>query len=371
MLKLIALNALRNINRNRLRAAFSIFIIGSMVLFFTVLHTVSGMLTKQFSHAVMQYDIVIQSRYANSPLSSHIDSDLYEKIKAEKQLRNINAISISRFNKDGNRIWIIGVNDFAFFASKFGVLIQRGNLFNPQRPEIIIGNQAVRIFRCGVGDKATLNNTEKFNITGIFSSIFTPLNSAVIMSLDLAKRLNPSSEYINLVLANVGALQDVDLAIKILQQKYPELLLIKAEQVGRSMTTLRDITRITTIISWLVFITAAVAILNTLLITTIQRTREIGILAAIGWPKPMIAAIFLAESMLLSAVATTCGLAFSKPLLWLIRNHTSLSIYVPDSIAIDVIYKVMAMSFFIGLVGIAAPMSLIFKLNISDALRHE
>ena len=371
MIRLIFLNAIRNIRRNKIRALFSVFIIGTMVLLFIILNTISGMLTEQFARALMQYNLVIQSHYANSPLSSHIDPEVYKQMKDDAYLTSVDAVSITRFNRDGNRLWIVGVSDFPAFATKFGVLIQRGHLFQRGQHEIIAGNQAVSILRHGIGDNVTLNSDDQFKISGIFSSFFSLLNSAVLMDLDFAKKLSSSKKSISMILVNVKADQNIDEEISILRHKYPELVVIKTEQIGKSMTTLRDIMMITLIISWLVFTAAAIAILNTLLITTMQRTREIGILSAIGWPKFMIVLVFLTESMLLSALAALGGLVLSKPMLWIIRHYTSLSIYIPDSISADVVYKVGVMAFFVGLVGVIAPMIYIFKMNISEALRHE
>lgn len=370
-LRFIFLNAIRNIRRNQLRALFSVFIIGTMVLLFIILHTVSGMLTEQFARALMQYDVVIQSRYANSPLSSHIDPEIYRRMQDDEQLGGVDAVSVTKFSKNGNRLWIVGVSDFAVFATKFGVLIQQGHLFQQGRHEMIAGNQVIRILRHGLGDEVALNSDEHFKISGIFSSFFTLLNSAVIMDLELAKKLSPAKKSISMILVNVKKDQSIDKEISTLRQVYPMLTVMKTEQIGKSMTALRDMSRITLMISWLVFATAAIAILNTLLITTMQRTREIGILSAIGWPKHMIVSVFLAESMLLSVLAALGGLIMSKPLLWVIRHYTSLSIYIPDSIAADVIYKVAAMAFFVGVVGVIAPMIYIFKMNTSEALRHE
>lgn len=371
MLKLIFLNALRNIGRNKLRTFFSVFVISSMVLLFVILHTISGMLTEQFSRTMMQYDIALQSRYSNSPMSSHIGYDVYAQLKNDQRFSDVGAFSIIRFSRNNKRLWIVGVSDLPVFASKFGILIQKGRTFEKGKSELIAGNAVVNVLRQGIGKKIQLNTKDSFKITGIFTSYFTLLNSAAVMDLEVAKKLNPSKKNISMIMLNTKAEYDIDEVVRNLRHSYPMLTAMKTKRIAKSMTTLRDISRLTFIITWLVFITASIAILNTLLITTMQRTKEIGILSAIGWPKSMIVSIFLTESMLLSTLAAAGGLALSNPLLWVIRNYTSLSIYIPGTITVDVIYKVLVMAFFVGLVGVLAPLFYIFKMNISKALRHE
>ena len=371
MLKLIFLNAVRNIRRNILRTLFSVFIIGSMVLLFILLHTVSGMLTEQFARALMHYDIVIQSRYANSPLGSHIDINVYKQMQNEEGLKDVDAVSIIQSSRNGDGLWIVGIGNFPVFAATFGILLQKGHVFQKGRSEMIVGNNAIKILRHGLGDSAMLNGNDSFKISGTYSSFFTLLNSAVLIDLEKAIALSPSKKSISMLLVNVKENKSVDAKMSVLRRHYPKLLILKSEKIANSMTTLRDISRVTLMISWLVFATAAIAILNTLLITTIQRTKEIGILSAIGWSKSMIVSIFLTESMILSMFAALGGLVLSKPLLWIFRHYTSLSIYIPGSIAPDVIYKVGAMALIVGFVGVLAPMVYIFRMNISEALRHE
>ncbi len=354
-----------------LRSLLSVFIIGSMVLLFVILHTVSGMLTGQFARALMHYDIVVQSRYANSPLGSHIDIDAYRQMQREEGLKDVDAVSVIQSSRNGNGLWIIGVSNYPVFAATFGILLQKGRVFKKGSSEIMIGNNAINILRRGVGKSVALNGGPRLKISGTYSSFFTLLNSAVLTDLEKAIELSPSKKSISMLLANVHDNRSVDAEITVLRRRYPELVILKTETVGGSMTTLRDISAMTLMISWLVFATAAIAILNSLLITTIQRTKEIGILSAIGWPKSMIVSIFLTESMILSVSAALGGAALAKPLLWLFRHATSLSVYIPDSIAPDVLYKVAAMALFVGLAGVLAPMIYIFRMNISKALRHE
>jgi putative ABC transport system permease protein len=49
-------------------------------------------------------------------------------------------------------------------------------------------------------------------------------------------------------------------------------------------------------------------ILNTMLMAVTERTAEIGILHAVGWPRKRIVALFVVEGALLSAIAAPVGL---------------------------------------------------------------
>jgi len=371
MIKLLFLNAVRNIRRNTLRSMLSAVIIGMMVMFFVVLNTITGLFTNEFTRTMMHYDIVVQSRFSNSPLSSHIKREVFEQLKRDHFFSNVDAVSISRFNINRNRLWILGISDFGVFASKFGVLIRNGRAYEKGRLEMIAGNKAVPVLGHSLGESMQFGNSDAFKITGLFSSFFSLLNGAVIMDLDTAKRLSTTKGSVNMILLSVKKGRNLEQTQAQIHRRFPDVVALKTERIGKTMTSLRDISKVTGLLSWLVFATAAIAILNTLLITTLHRTREIGILLAVGWPKSMIVAIFLVESLLLSAVASALGLLFSGPILWAIKTYTSLTIYIPDTIAPAVMAQVLAMAFSVGLIGVLAPMYYVFRVTVSKALRYE
>jgi putative ABC transport system permease protein len=61
-------------------------------------------------------------------------------------------------------------------------------------------------------------------------------------------------------------------------------------------------------ISFLAVFIGAVGMLNTMLMSVLERTREIGVLRALGWRRRQVLGIVLRESLVLGAVGGVCGI---------------------------------------------------------------
>ncbi|MCC6537157.1 MAG: ABC transporter permease [Bryobacterales bacterium] len=132
--------------------------------------------------------------------------------------------------------------------------------------------------------------------------------------------------------------------------------------------------QITVILSIVLVLVAAIAlvisgigIMNIMLVTVTERTREIGVRMALGAPRRAVLIQFLMEAVLISLGGGFLGilLGLAVP----VAARALAGVEVPVSwIAVAVAFSV---SFFVGLVFGLLPASRASKLNPTDALRYE
>jgi putative ABC transport system permease protein len=84
--------------------------------------------------------------------------------------------------------------------------------------------------------------------------------------------------------------------------------------VSRSEGMLRNdslfglLTAVSTSMAWVALFMGVLMVLNTLLMAVLERTREIGILSAIGWSTERIMGALVIEGFILSAVGSVVGI---------------------------------------------------------------
>lgn len=132
----------------------------------------------------------------------------------------------------------------------------------------------------------------------------------------------------------------------------------------------------------------AMGVLNTVLMSTLERTREFGVLLAIGMPPRRLAALVLTEGLLLGLVGATFGTLFGGAVV-LAFQQTGIDITamaggermdMGDGISIaSVVYPVWAWGRALGLVGLAITFTLlsaawpawrVSRLSPVEAMRH-
>jgi ABC-type lipoprotein release transport system permease subunit len=79
--------------------------------------------------------------------------------------------------------------------------------------------------------------------------------------------------------------------------------------------------RITSILSFIFFLMAAMGIVNTMLMAIIERTRELGMLMAVGMRPVQVVGLIVAEAAGLAGASLVLGGLLGVPLLWYLQVH--------------------------------------------------
>jgi len=140
-------------------------------------------------------------------------------------------------------------------------------------------------------------------------------------------------------------------------------LLSAAQRISSALT-------ITLLVVALIALTVSgIGIMNVMLVTVTERTREIGIRKAIGAPKRSILSQFLIEAAIISGIGAIGGVALAVGLLLLIRSFLPAGITLPIS-RLSILAALVA-SASVGLVFGYLPARRAAALQPVDALRYE
>jgi len=83
----------------------------------------------------------------------------------------------------------------------------------------------------------------------------------------------------------------------------------RSENVMRNDSMLGLLRAVSRSMAWVALLMGVLMVLNTLLMAVLERTREIGILAAIGWSTERITGAIVIEGFILSAIGSAAGVA--------------------------------------------------------------
>ena len=112
----------------------------------------------------------------------------------------------------------------------------------------------------------------------------------------------------------------------------------------------------------------AVGILSIMLITTTERTREIGLLRALGFTAAQIRNLFLAEAVALAVAGGLCGLAITVLLMWAIQLAWP---GLPLLLTPVAVVMALGLSIIIGVIAGLRPAQQAAHMKPIDALRYD
>ena len=165
-----------------------------------------------------------------------------------------------------------------------------------------------------VGDKLTLKTPQGDQVYTVVGVGFDYLNAKIatgyISQTNLAQDFNSSTDV--LLLVNRTADSDkaaVTASLLSITKDFPAFSLINsADFKAEQMDLFKTVMSVFYVMVFMLAIPGLIAMANTMSINVIERTREIGMLRAVGSTQTQIKRMIFAESVLLSALGTTMGI---------------------------------------------------------------
>ena len=159
-----------------------------------------------------------------------------------------------------------------------------------------------------VGDSVTIGQDD-YDVVGIFESGNSNQDMSLFMDLGKTQELVQDEGNITAIFVKVNPDYDVDAVADDITNQYGDNL--------TTVTSLSDMAMVGDMIdmlngaSWgislLAIIIGAVGIINTMLMSVLERTRELGVLKAVGWSGKRILGMIIGESIVITLFAGVVG----------------------------------------------------------------
>lgn len=232
--------------------------------------------------------------------------------------------------------------------------------------------------RLGVKPGGTINLfDEPYRVTAIFKSRSSWENGAMIFDLDELQRLTDrqgQATYINVVLnpptANSPSTDSrAERTIAAIKRLDNKLLPLATQEFVDTDTRMQLAGAMAWMTSSIALILGAIGTLNTMLTSVMERTKEIGILRAIGWPKRRVVSMILLESCSLALLASLLGTGLALLLTWGLAQAPIVKGVLIPSIDGRIVLQGFLLAIGIGLLGALLPAWRAAHLQPTEAFR--
>ncbi len=220
----------------------------------------------------------------------------------------------------------IRINEEQGVSGLSGKIVE-GNLFDPNRKnQILISRKLSEKLKIRLGNKIVLTFTDQeqniqagaFRICGLFQTINTPLDERTVYlrqdDLNNLLDIPGQSHEITLILQADDQLDSIHQKLKTF---FPFLLSESWKEISPE-TQLMVVSLDQYMIIYIVIIMLALAfgIINTMLMAILERTREVGMMTALGFTKPRLFGLILCETILLTLAGVPGGIGVAWILIW-------------------------------------------------------
>ena len=268
--------------------------------------------------------------------------------------------------------------------------LQEGRLLrNGDNYKVVLGYEYTQddLFgrRVELGDKILLHG-EEFKVIGFLQKIGSPPDDkSAIIPLDIYEELFDAKDELGFIIAQTQAGEEPEKAAQEVEEELREdhgveegeedFSIQTPEQFAATFGTILNIVQIVLIgIAGISLLVGGIGIMNTMYTSVLERTKEIGLLKAIGAKNSHVMLLFLVESGLYGLgggiIGIILGIGFAK-LTELIFTLAVGPAFLLIKIDWLLIIGTLIFSFLIGCLSGIAPARRASKLNPVDALRYE
>ena len=182
-----------------------------------------------------------------------------------------------------------------------------------QRNVGVIGDQLARRRELGIGDSVAVNPQHSFEIVGIARSSAGLVDNGIIVPLEPLQAAIGLRDRISFLALSLHTPQRAAEVAEDFSARYPDLGFQTREDVlgvVEQGIRISDVMRLG--ISTIALIVGAIAVANTVLMSVFERTREFGVVRALGARPRFLFGLVLAEAVLLSLVGAAFGLLLGR-----------------------------------------------------------
>ncbi|MBC7318242.1 ABC transporter permease [Candidatus Bipolaricaulota bacterium] len=385
--------SLRNIRHRGLRSWLTVIgiLIGTaaVVALISIGQGLQRSIATQVERIVGYNTILVTSRGLN--LGQRIRLDI-EAIRAIPGVRNAIALRTETAYVEGpggkGFLTVFGYDPaMEEFVAEMDLTLSAGRaLQNPG--EVLLGSRTARILGADVGSTVSIEG-RKFTVVGVlqaqraqgFAGGGMPLVDVLVISLSELRELFPGPELVQYAVVRLADQADVAAVREAIRAHLAAVgernaTLTDFEDLTRNIqSVIRGVQAFLAGIAGIALLVGGVGVMNTMYTAVLERTREIGILKAVGAKDVHVLLLFLFESGLMGLAGGALGLLIGFGVAWVAtaivsRVFQAQSAFSPV-LSLALVVGALFFSFLVGAVAGLFPAYRAARLPPVEALRYE
>jgi len=317
-------------------------------------------------------DFTIAQKGVSDVLFSAMDETQVKQIQSYPEVETAVGVLIGSFKLDANHPFFLEIGIQPEDLEPFGVQVVAGRAYGADATdEAMLGYRAARDLGKTVGDTITLDAVD-YKVVGIFSTgeVFGDSASMLPLPQLQAEERKPGSVTLAFVKVKPGT--NIDALRAKIEHAMPELATVRTvSEFGRVDRNLSLISAANAAITIVALIIGAVGVMNTMMMSVFERTREFGVLRAVGWSRRRVLALVMGEAFLIALASAAVGVGMGFIAVKLIQRLPEVVGFFQPVYTAAVFGRALGIAVGMAVIGALYPAVRAALLEPLEALRHE
>lgn len=313
-------------------------------------------------------DLMVSQKDVMMALLSVVDEDTGSEIA---QLPGVDAVAGSILDMvqmtDAPYFLVAGEDPKGFLMPHYKVIA--GEPVSGRR-QIMLGKVAAKNFNKDVGATFKINDAT-YRVVGIFETGVSFEDGGAVISLADAQRSFDKVHKVSFFNVRLKDPRRAEEVRKTIETRWPDLGVTRSGEPSRQNEIFDLYRSFGLFLGLFAVLVGGLGMMNTTLMSVFERTREIGLLRAVGWRRRRIVFMIWGESLVLAFVGGVVGIALGIGLTMLARLSPAVDTILRGVFTPMMFVEAMGIALLLGTIGGLYPAWRASQLTPVDAMRYD
>ncbi len=294
-------------------------------------------------------DLGLFQKDAADPTTSVLPQSLITSLRRQPWVADTMGLQllVSEVPKDLGAI-VYGADSNGFEVSR--MVFSAGHIYDGPN-QIVIGDGLAPQLHARVGDTVTVGH-RRLQVVGIYHVGVALQDTGAFIPLSTAQAISGHAGEVTSVVVKLAPGTKSSVAQRTIARQFPGLLVIgDADEALRAGANGQLIANVTMVIVVLALLIGGIGVMNTMLMSVIERRTEFALLSAVGWSGPQVASIVLTEGLIVSILGAAVGVVIGWVGAQLLIHALGAAAFVAPDVTPWVLGRALLIGIVIGVLG--------------------
>ena len=351
------------------RTLLTLGVIGITVGGIMALEAIIGGVSEVMSAMSGDSEIMVrQAGVADTGLSA-LDERIGDKIAVFPGVLHVSGLGFSGtiLPDSGTIFLLLGYAPNEYAIQEFNI-VEGGPLINNR--QILLGRMMANALDKSVGDIIDIGGS-RFRVVGIYESGAAFKEMGGVITLREAQSYMGRPRKVTMYMVKIDDPSQAQVIVNRINTELPDAHAALSGEFVEQMPDMQAMDGMMAAISFLAVAVGGIGVLNTMLMSVLERTREIGVLRALGWRRRRVLGMIINESLLLGLMGGAVGILLAFGLTYLLSMIPMFGSFLSAQWELVIFARALIVAVLLGLLGGLYPAYRATRLQPVEALRYE
>ncbi|HEX6303816.1 MAG TPA: FtsX-like permease family protein, partial [Anaerolineales bacterium] len=314
-------------------------------------------------------EIMVRQAGVSDTSYSALDERTGDKIAVLPNVAHVSGMALTgTILPDSGTVFILlGYAPYEYAIQRLNIV--EGDRLTSNR-QILLGRMMSEALDKSVGDTIEVGGS-RFKVVGVYESGAAFEEMGGVVTLRDAQTFIGRPRKVTMYMVKVANPGDAPAVVDKINSELADAHANLSGEFVEQMPDMQAMDGLMASISFMAILVGGLGVMNTLLMTVLERTREIGVLRALGWRRRRILGMILNEALLLGLLGGGLGILIAFGLTFLFGSIPVYGDMIVPQWSLEIFVRAISVAAILGIVGGLYPAYRAVRLQPVEALRYE